>query len=162
VTLLTIARSARAAALGIWLGGIIMAFIVAPIVFDALKPDRARAGEIVGSVLHTAGKLKIALAMIAAVAEIMIFTTSATAGEPIGWRRYVPAVFLGLTIVTTLLTTFWLEPKITEIRDRITDFSEATKDTADRMAFRKLHGASMGVLLLEAIFVAVALVAGLL
>ena len=157
MTVITIARAARAASLGIWLGGIIMAFIAAPIVFNALKPDRAKAGEIVGAILHTAGMVKIALAVIAVAAELVILNS----GGVTGWRRYLPAIFLGLTIATTLVATFWLEPKITALRDRNPDFGEATADSPDRVSFRKLHGLSMALLLLEAIFVAFALVAGL-
>jgi hypothetical protein len=102
--------------------------------------------------------VKIGLAIIAVAAELLILNS----GTVSGWRRFLPAIFLGLTVVTTLLATLWLEPRIAALRDRIPDFSEATADHADRVSFRKLHGLSMALLLLEAIFVALALVIGLL
>lgn len=162
MNLITVARAARALALGVWLGGIVMAFIAAPIVFDKLKPDRAKAGEIVGTMLHTAGMLKVALAVVALGAEaVLIF--SASAGGPSGWRKYLPAAFLLAAIAITAFTSFWLEPKIAALRDQIGgDFSEATANSPQRVEFRKLHGMSMGLLLLEAILILVALVAGLL
>jgi hypothetical protein len=161
LNLITVARAARALALGVWLGGIVMAFIAAPIVFDKLKPDRAKAGEIVGAMLHTTVMVKVALAVVALGAEAALIF-SGSAGGPSGWRRYAPAAFLLAAIATTAFTSLWLEPKIAALRDQIGDFSEATANSPQRVEFRKLHGMSMGLLLLEAILILVALVAGLL
>ncbi|HYG77395.1 MAG TPA: DUF4149 domain-containing protein [Planctomycetota bacterium] len=159
--LLTWARAIRALGLGIWLGGIIMAFVVASTVFKVLEKDRTMAGAIVGACLEAGQKVKLGVAIIALAAEAVIFF-GGIQGAPIGWRRFVPAAMLLLALATTLVATLWLEPKIHELRKEIADFSEATRDDPKRVEFRKLHGMSMGLLFLEAIFVAAALLTGLL
>ncbi len=160
--MLTFARAARALALGVWLGGIVMAFIAAPVIFEKLKPDRAKAGEIVGTILHTANLVKFGLAALALGAEVLLLVNAGGGESAGGWRRYLPGAFLVAALATTLLTVLWLEPRIAALRDQIGDFSAATENTPERAEFRKLHGASMGLLLLEAIFVLIALVTGLL
>ena len=87
---------------------------------------------------------------------------SATPAEIAGWRRFVPLIALAGAVALLLFLTFYLTPAIEALRDRIGVFNAATEGTPERQQFRTLHGASMGLSLLEVILVALALIAGLL
>jgi hypothetical protein len=154
-------RAVRALMLGLWAGGILMTFIAAPAVFEQLKDNRTKAGNIVGEVLKVGGKVKMGLGLTALALEAVIFYGGAAATVR-GWRRYAPAGLLMAALSVALLSSLWLEPKIHDLRTQIPDFSEATKGTPERMEFSKLHGMSMGLALLEMLLVVVTLVVGLL
>lgn len=191
MTLVSAIRALRAMCLGIWLGGIIMTFVAAPIIFSKLEPDRARAGMIVGEILHVAGVLKMGLALIALACDgVLLFgpvgsVIAKDTAENVqsfgffrrvfqyarihgsenpsrGWRRYAPVGFLAAALLSSFFAIFWLEPKIIELRDRIGEFTPATAGSPDRVAFRNLHGASMGLLLAEAVFVGISFLLGML
>ena len=162
MSLLSTARAARALSLGIWLGGIVMSFIVARVIFDErIGLDRMRAGGIVFIILQQAGRLKTALALIAIGAEALIFYSRAS-DAPKGWRRHLPAALLLLASAIALFAILWLLPRIIELREQIADFSEKTAGSEQRLEFGRWHGASMALLLLEAVLVAASLVTGIL
>jgi len=154
-------RAIRALMLGLWAGGILMIFVAAPVVFDQLKSDRTKAGNIVGEVLKIGGKVKMGLGLTALALEAVIFYGGAAATVR-GWRRYAPAGLLMAALSVALVSSLWLEPKIHDLRTQIGDFSEATKDNPARVEFGKLHGMSMGLALLELLLVVAALIVGLL
>ncbi len=154
-------RAVRALMLGLWAGGILMIFVAAPVVFDQLKGDRTKAGNIVGEVLKIGGKVKMGLGLTALALEAVIFY-GGTAAAVRGWRRYAPAGLLMGALSVALLSSLWLEPKIHDLRTQISDFSDATKDNPARLEFGKLHGLSMGLALLEMLLVVATLVVGLL
>ena len=160
--MLSAARALRALCLGIWLGGIVMAFIVAKIVFaEKWGLSRAQSGAIVFDILQVAGTVKTALAIALLASDAyLFFGHSPTTGG--GWRRYLPAGLLIAAVAVMLIASLWLQPAIIALRDKIGDFSPATAGTPDRIRFGHLHGASMGLLLLEAILVAAAMITGLL
>ena len=141
MNLLTIARAIRSVSLGVWLGSAVMVFVMAPIVFQKL--DRSKAGEVVG---------------VAVISEGIVWANDA---ELSGWRRYVPAAGLGGAVLILLVLVFWIGPEIEALRVQIGEFTAANADTPERLQFRKLHGASMGLSLLQTILVAVALIAGM-
>jgi len=159
--LLNWARAIRATGLGIWLGGIVMAFVVASTVFKVLEKDRTMAGTIVGECLRAGQNVKLGVALVALAAEAVIFFSGAQSA-PLGWRRFTPAAFLLVAFAITLVATLWLEPKIHQLRGDIADFSEQSKESPQRQEFRTLHGLSMGLLFLEALVVLAALITGLL
>jgi hypothetical protein len=61
-----------------------------------------------------------------------------------------------------LFLTFYLTPVIEGLRDKIGVFDASTESLPERAQFRKLHGVSMGLSLLEMVLVAAALIAALL
>ena len=156
MTLLTLARAIRSVSLGVWLGSAVMVIVMAPIVFQKL--DRSKAGEVVGAILHSAAFLTAGLAVVAVIAEGVVWANDA---ELSGWRRYVPALGLGGAVLILLVLVFWIGPQIEALRVQIGEFTAANADTPERLQFRKLHGASMGLSLLQTILVAVALIAGM-
>jgi hypothetical protein len=157
LNLVTAARTARAVSLGVWLGCSVMVFVAAPIVFEKL--DRSKAGEVVGAILHAAALLTAGLAVVALIAEGVILAKDSTVRS---WLRYLPPLALAGACVILLVLIFWIGPRIEDLREQIGQFTAANENTAERLLFRKLHGASMGLSLLQTIFVAVAFVAGLL
>jgi len=153
------ARAARATALGIWLGSSVLFFIAAQVIFAKLGADRTKAAEIVGALIHSEAALAMALAAAAVIAQGVLHVR---ASDIAGWRKYVPLVSLAGAVGLLLFLNFYLTPQIEALRDQIGVFTAATEGTPERLHFRQLHGLSMGLSLLEAILVAVALVAGLL
>jgi len=151
-----LARTCRTVALGLWLGGVVMAFVAAPIIFEQLAPDRRKAGEVNGAILAAAEKVKCVLAVVALVCDALLFF-GAGAPPAEGWRRWLPVSFLLGAIACGLFAAFWLEPRILALRDKV-DF---TTQSPERVEFGKLHGMSMGLLLLEAVLVGVSLVLGM-
>jgi hypothetical protein len=156
---ISVFRAARASALGVWLGSSILFFIAAQIIFAHLAADRTKAGEIVGSLIHSEATLAMVLAAIAVIAQIA-FHLKVT--EISGWRKFVPILTLTGAVLILLFLNLYLTPRIEALRDQIGVFSAATEGTPERVEFGKLHGMSMGLSLLQALLVAVALVAGLL
>jgi len=160
--LYTVARTVRTMALGVWLGGIVMAFIVAPIVFKHLPKDRILAGNINAEMFHTAGKVKLVLGLIALAAEGFILFRKPEGSPQGGIRRFLTAGSLLAALVIAIFVFAYLEPKMLDVRDKIADFGPNAAESPERLQFRQLHGASMALSLLEAVLVALAIIAGLL
>lgn len=151
--ILSIARVVRGLSLGVWLGAVVMTFITAHYVFR-FEADRNKAGDIMGAILHTAGWIKLALAALALGAQLVLRKNQASAP-----RSFKPGfIALCLAFALALLVTLYLEPKMVDLRAQIGTFSEANKELPERVLFGKLHGASMGLAVLETILVAIALV----
>ena len=147
-------RAIRGLSLGVWLGAGVMTFITAHYVFG-LEPDRNKAGDIMGAILHTGGQLKIALALLATLAQLQLRKQWPAFSEKLGALTLIVSLILAVTLV------FYLEPKMVGLRAQIGTFNEANKDLPERVLFGKLHGTSMGLTLLETILVAIALVCSL-
>src|SRR5262249_23625953 len=143
----------------VWLGSSILFFLAAQIVFSHLTADRTKAGEIVGSLIHSEATLAMVVAAIAVIAQIALYSRTT---EVSAWRKYVPLLTLTGAVLILLFLNLYLTPKIEALRDQIGVFNAATEGTPAREEFGKLHGMSMGLSLLQAILVAVALIAGLL
>ncbi len=144
-----------------WVGGIVMSFIMGATVFKVLDKDRTLAGAIFGAVLEAGNRVKVGLGLAALATEALIFFSSAP-DAPQGWRRFVPAGSLILAMLLALTVTFWLEPHMRDLQNKIKDFSQNTVDNPLRQRFRSLHGLSMGLLFAEGIAVLIAFLSGLL
>lgn len=160
--LLRCARAVRALSLGLWAGGILMTFIAAKAIFSYfLVEGTTTAGSVVGFVLHTAMPFKIGIALLALFAEAIVFFDRSPEA-PKGWRKFVPATLLMLALAAMLVVALWLQPELESLRKQIRVFDASTEGTPLRQKFGSLHGASMGLGLLEGLLVAAALILGLL
>lgn len=159
--LLNVARALRALGLGIWLGGIVTIFIVASTVFAYYGNDHTSAGELVGTILKRAAPFKIGFALLALACEAILFF-NASPDAPKSWRKFVPNACLVLALLAMLIGTLYLQPQLDDLRQQIGVFNEKTKGSPLRQQFASLHGASMGLGVLEGLLVAAALIAGLL
>src|SRR4051812_42571354 len=112
--LLRIARAVRALSLGIWLGGIVMFFVVASAVFayfvNDLSADRTTAGDVVSLVIRRAMPVKIGIALLAFFSEALIFFSPSPDASK-GWRKYLPNALLMLAFITLLVSVLWLNPQ---------------------------------------------------
>ena len=158
MNLVDLARVGRSISLGVWLGASIMVFVAAPIVFEKLAPDRSRAGEIVGAILHSAALLCAGLAVVALLSQGLLFFNDAESG----WKRYTTTAALLAALALMAVLLIWIGPRIESVRQQIGVFTPENENSPERQLFRKLHGASMGLSLLQTICVAIAFVAGLL
>src|ERR1051325_2792141 len=135
--LFRIARAVRALSLGVWLGGIVMFFIVASSVFayfvNDFSADRTTAGEIVSLVIKRAMPIKIGFALLAFFSAAVIFFNRSP-DAPKGWRKFLPNAMLMLAFVALLVSVLWLNPHLESLRDQIGSFSGQKKDNHHRQS----------------------------
>jgi uncharacterized membrane protein len=126
-----------------WIGGLIFfAFVLAPTVFaPGVLPNTHLAGNIVGRAL---GKLH----WIAIVSGIIFLGSSLlysriTEGTVHGFalRHVFICVMLGLT----LLSQFWIIPRMDTLRATVSDFATVPLDSPARIQFDALHAWSTRV-----------------
>jgi uncharacterized membrane protein len=119
----------------VWIGGLIFfAFVLAPTAFQVL-PSTHLAGNLVGRAL---GKLHW-IAIIAGIVFLgssMLYSrlTDGTAHVFAG-RHVLICVMLGLT----LLSQFWIMPRMDTLRTQVSDFASVPLDNPARVQFDTLH-----------------------
>ncbi len=144
-----LARAIRELSLGIWLGGGVMTFIVAQQVFKGgYIKSHDEAGDVMGAILHIGGWLKFGLAILALAAQFMLRDDPKT--------RKPGTISLVIAALLVCVAVFYLEPTLVDLRAKFG--GEASLAKAAHEKFSGLHGASMGLSLLELILVAAAIV----
>ena len=118
-----------------WIGGLIFfAFVLAPTAFQVL-PNTHLAGNVVGRVL---GKLHwIALVsgvVFLASSLIYSYITDGTA-HVFATRHLLLCLMLGLT----LLSQYWIIPRMDTLRAQVGDFAAVPLDNPARVEFDALH-----------------------
>jgi uncharacterized membrane protein len=122
----------------VWIGGLIFfAFVLAPTAFDipAVLPSTHIAGNLVGRAL---GKLH----WIAIVAGIVFLLSSLLYSRFIDGTAHVFAarhVLICLMLGLTLLSQFWIIPRMDTLRAQVGDFSSVPIDNPARVHFDALH-----------------------
>jgi len=136
----------------VWIGGIVFLSIMAPAAFHIL-PTRLMAGTLVGNVL---GKLH----WIGIVSGIVFLISSLTYSRLTDGTAHVLAarhVLICLMIVLTLVSQFWITPRMITLRAQVGNFDATTLDNPARVQFDALHVWStrveIGVLLLGLVVV---------
>ena len=118
-----------------WIGGLIFfAFVLAPTAFQLL-PNTHLAGNVVGRAL---GKLHW-IAIISGViflASSMLYSHRLDGGPKIFALRHVLIV---LMLVLTLLSQFWIIPRMDTLRAQVADFSVVPVDNPVRVQFDAFH-----------------------
>ncbi|HEY3323076.1 MAG TPA: DUF4149 domain-containing protein [Planctomycetota bacterium] len=150
-----IAHVIRTLSLGIWLGGLIATAVAAVTIFKTMD-NRTMAGQVASAVFHTANLTLLCVALVALLAQAVLFF-SATAKTGPAWRRFGPAAFLLGAMALMLLMVLWLEPHLRQMQLQIGDFSPRTLNDPQRQQFRILHSVSVGLVVLEAFCVGMAL-----
>ena len=143
-------KALRAVSLGIWLGAGVMTFIAAHYVFFGGFIDRNTAGDIMASILHAGGLMKLGLAAIALGSQ---FGLGAVTGEK---PRKIGVTALVIATLSALVVALYVEPKLLELRAQFRNDPDLNNPA--HQLFGKLHGGSMGLALLEMICVAAALI----
>jgi uncharacterized membrane protein len=118
-----------------WIGGLIFfAFVLAPTAFQVL-PNTHLAGNVVGRAL---GKLH----WIAIVAGVIFFGSSVLYSRLTEGIAHVFAlrnVLICLMLGLTLLSQFWIIPRMDGLRASIGDFATVPLDNPARVQFDALH-----------------------
>lgn len=126
-----------------WIGGLIFfAFVLAPTVFaPGVLPNTHLAGNIVGRAL---GKLH----WIAIVSGIIFLASSLFYSRLTGGTAHVFAVrnvLVVLMLTLTLVSQFWIIPRMDTLRATVSDFTTVPADNPDRVEFDALHAWSTRV-----------------
>lgn len=152
----SVLRAIRAVSLSVWLGGGVMTFITAHYVFFGGYLDKTTAGDVMGAILHAAGLMKLGLAALALGAHFGL------RGNPWTGRKPHKIEMITLLIASAIAVTvaFYLEPKMVELRAQFR--GDDNLQNPAHVAFGKLHGASMGLSLLELICVTAAVICSVL
>ena len=118
-----------------WIGGLIFfAFVLAPTAFQVL-PTTHLAGNVVGRGL---GKLH----WIAIFSGLIFLTSSMVYSRLTDGTVHVFAmrhVVIGLMLALTLVSQFWIMPRMDTLRAQVGDFSTVSHDNAARVQFDALH-----------------------
>src|SRR5882724_4783644 len=120
-----------------WIGGLIFfAFVVAPTVFaPGVLPNTHLAGNIVGRAL---GKLH----WIAIISGLIFLGSSMLYSRMIDGTAHVFAlrhVLIFLMLGLTLLSQFWIIPRMDTLRATVSDFATVAIDHPARVQFDALH-----------------------
>ena len=119
----------------VWIGGLIFfAFVLAPTAFQVL-PNTHLAGNVVGRSL---GKLH----WIGIIASVSFLASSMLYSRLLDGTPHVLAmrhVLICLMLALTLLSQFWIIPRMDALRAQVGDFATATLDNPARIQFDALH-----------------------
>jgi len=119
----------------VWIGGLIFfAFVLAPTAFQVLTSTHL-AGNLVGRALSK-------LHWIAIISGIVFLTSSMIYGRLTHGTPHVFAtrhLFIGLMLVLTLVSQFWIIPRMDALRASVGDFATVALDNPARVQFDALH-----------------------
>jgi hypothetical protein len=119
-------------------GNALYTYLATPQIFRSF--ERALAGEIVASMMQGYFTWNVVLWVLAAVLGL---TTLARR------RRGWDLILLGAGLVSSLAVILWLYPAALEVRAKVPSFAAEAPVDAARAIFRRMHGVSMGLNLLE-------------
>jgi uncharacterized membrane protein len=118
-----------------WIGGLIFfAFVLAPTAFHVL-PSTHLAGNVVGRAL---GKLH----WIAIISGVVFLASSMLYSRLLDGTPHLFAmrhVLLCLMLALTLLSQFWIIPRMDTLRAQVGDFASVTLENPARVQFEALH-----------------------
>ena len=128
-------RSLMLLSLVVWIGGLIFfAFVLAPTAFQVL-PNTHLAGNVVGRALGKLHWLAIISGIIFLVCSMLYsYLTNGTA-HLFAMRHILICLMLALTLVSQ----FWIIPRMDILRASVGDFSTVPLDNPVRVQFDSLH-----------------------
>ncbi len=126
-----------------WIGGLIFfAFVLAPTVFaPGALPNTHLAGNIVGRSLAKLHWIAIVSGIVFLGSSLLYNRFTEGAAHVFGLRH----VLIGLMLGLTLLSQFWIIPRMDNLRAQVSDFSTVPLDNPMRMQFDALHAWSTRV-----------------
>jgi uncharacterized membrane protein len=119
----------------VWIGGLIFfAFVLAPTAFQIL-PSTHLAGNLVGRALSKLHWIAIVSGIVFLASSL--FYSRLVDGTPhlFASRHVLICLMLGLT----LLSQFWIIPRMDTLRAQVADFASIPVDNPARMQFDALH-----------------------
>jgi uncharacterized membrane protein len=119
----------------VWVGGLIFfAFVLAPTAFQVL-PDTHLAGNVVGRAL---GKLH-GIAIVSGIVFLLSSLLYSRLGDGTAHLFTGRHVLVCLMLVLTLLSQFWIIPRMDGLRAQVGDFAKVPLANPARVQFDALH-----------------------
>ena len=118
-----------------WIGGLVFfAFVLAPTAFQVL-PNTHLAGNVVGRALGKLHWIAIVSGLIFLGSSLLYTRLTEGTSHPFALRHVLICLMLGLT----LLSQFWIIPRMDTLRASVDDFAAAPLDNPQRVQFDTLH-----------------------
>jgi uncharacterized membrane protein len=118
-----------------WIGGLIFfAFVLAPTAFQVL-PNTHLAGNVVGRTLGKLHWIAIISAIIFLASSLFYNRLTEGSAHVFAMRHVLICVMLGLT----MLSQFWIIPRMDTLRASVSDFATVPLDNPARVQFDILH-----------------------
>lgn len=119
----------------LWVGGLIFfAFVLAPTAFQIL-PDTHLAGNVVGRALSKLHWIGIASGVVFLLGSLLYSRLTTGEADVSATRHVLICVMLGLT----LLSQFWIIPRMDALRAQVSDFAKTALTDPARVQFDALH-----------------------
>jgi uncharacterized membrane protein len=118
-----------------WIGGLIFfAFVLAPTAFQVL-PSTHLAGDVVRRALSKLHWIAIISGMVYLVSSLLYSRLTDGTTHVFAGRH----VLLCLMLALTLLSQFWIMPRMDTLRAQVVDFASVPTDNPARVQFDVLH-----------------------
>jgi hypothetical protein len=126
-----------------WIGGLIFfAFVLAPTVFaPGVLPNAHLAGNIVGRALGKLHWIAIVSGLVFLASSLLYSRIADGTAHVFALRHVLICLMLGLT----LLSQFWIIPRMDTLRAQVADFATVPLDNPARVQFDALHAWSTRV-----------------
>ncbi len=126
-----------------WIGGLMFfAFVLAPTVFaPGVLPNTHLAGNIVGRALSKLHWIAIISGIVFLASSLLYSRITEGTAHVFAMRHVLICLMLGLT----LLSQFWIIPRMDTLRASVSDFAMAPLDNPARLQFDTLHAWSTRV-----------------
>ncbi len=119
----------------VWIGGLIFfAFVLAPTAFQVL-PSTHLAGNVVGRALSKLHWIAIISGIIYLISSLLYSRLTDGTAHVFAGRH----VLLCLMLALTLLSQFWIMPRMDTLRGQVADFASVPIDNPARVQFDALH-----------------------
>lgn len=120
-----------------WIGGLIFfAFVLAPTMFaPGVLPNTHLAGNIVGRALGKLHWIAIVSGLIFLGSSMLYSRITDGTAHAFALRHVLVFLMLGLT----MLSQFWIIPRMDTLRSTVSDFATVAIDNPARMQFDALH-----------------------
>jgi len=132
---MSILRFLMLLSLVVWIGGLIFfAFVLAPTAFQVL-PNTHLAGNVVGRALGKLHGLAVISGIVFLITSLLYSRFTQGTAHVFAIRHLLIIVMLALT----LLSQFWIIPRMDSLRASVGDFATVPLDNPARMQFDALH-----------------------
>jgi uncharacterized membrane protein len=132
---MSILRFLMLLSLVVWIGGLIFfAFVLAPTAFQVL-PNTHLAGNVVGRSLGKLHGLAIISGIVFLITSLLYSRFTEGTAHVFAFRHLLIIVMLALT----LLSQFWIIPRMDSLRASVGDFAAVPLDNPARVQFDALH-----------------------
>lgn len=132
---MSILRFLMLLSLVVWIGGLIFfAFVLAPTAFQVL-PDTHLAGNVVGRALGKLHWIAIFAGIVFLLSSLLYSSLTQGTAHVLAMRHILICLMLALT----LLSQFWIIPRMDALRAQVGDFAQVPLTNPARVQFDALH-----------------------